>query len=138
MVKLVGFFLALFKGSLKGDVGAENGCEGSNTPAAMGLRMLGKFMSRVSFLTFLAESCKGCGCSAAVADNLLPFKGIMVLFPSLEMETAQKGVDGAAEVADSGEEDADVSETRGESKVELVVVGEDSVDSESNDGTLPQ
>lgn len=48
------------------------------------------------------------------------------------------GVEGAREVADSGADE--VSEIRGESKVEFVVVGDDSVDSDcvDNDVILPR
>ena len=45
---------------------------------------------------------------------------------------------GPMDVADSGEEDAELSDTMGESKVELLVVGDDSVDSENNELMLPR
>ena len=45
---------------------------------------------------------------------------------------------GTHELADSGEAEGEVSDTIGESKVELVVVGEDSVDSENSEDTLPR
>lgn len=61
-----------------------------------------------------------------------------MFFPPLAMAAVRKAVGGAKEVADSGDEEADVSETRGESNVEPAVVGEDSVDSENKDGTLPR
>jgi len=50
-----------------------------------------------------------------------------------------KDVEGSNEVADSGDDD-EVSDTSGESKVEFVVVGEDSVDSDwvNSDVILPR
>lgn len=137
MLRLVGFFLALFMGSLRGDVGAESGCVSSSTFIVAGLRIVGRFMSRVSFFTFLVASCivwesstfaAGCLSSLRVFPDALPLTIMAV-----------KGVEGAIEVADSGE-DEEVSETSGESNVEFVVVGEDSVDSDcvNKDVILPR
>lgn len=60
MVRLVGFFLALFIGSFSGDVGAESGCAVSSELVVAGLRSVGRFMSRVNFFTFLVASCIVC------------------------------------------------------------------------------
>lgn len=62
----------------------------------------------------------------------------MMFFPSLDIAAGRKAVEGAREVADSGDEEAELSEGSGESNVELAVVGDDSVDSENRDGTLPR
>jgi len=47
-----------------------------------------------------------------------------------------KGDDGTLEVADSGEEEGEASMIKGESKVEFVVVGEESVEAEVMEVTL--
>lgn len=47
-----------------------------------------------------------------------------------------KGDDGRLEVADSGEEEGEASMIKGESKVEFVVVGEDSVEADVMEVTL--
>lgn len=47
-----------------------------------------------------------------------------------------KGDGGKLEVADSGDDEGEASMIKGESKVELVVVGEDSVESEVMEVTL--
>lgn len=120
-----------------GDVGAENGCDECRPPEVAGRRMEGIFMSRVSFLTFLVASCKGVVCSVCVVDGWW-VASVIMFFPPLDIAAVRKAVGGAKEVADSGDEEADVSETRGESNVEPAVVGEDSVDSENRDGTLPR
>lgn len=49
---------------------------------------------------------------------------------------AAKGDAGIFDVADSGEDDGEGSIIKGESKVELVVVGEDSVETEVMELTL--
>lgn len=99
--------------------------------------MEGRFISSVSFLTFLVASCTDVACSVCVVDGWWAASVIMS-FPPLDMAVVLKAVGGVEEVADSGDEEADVSETKGESNVEPAVVGEDSVDSENKDGTLPR
>jgi hypothetical protein len=47
-----------------------------------------------------------------------------------------KGDEGKVEVADSGDDEGEASMIRGESKVELVVVGEDSVEADVMEVTL--
>lgn len=137
MVRLVGFFLALLKGSFRGDVGAESVWVLSNSLIVTGLRMVGRFISRVSFFTFLGASCIICG-SCVFAASCLPSLGALIDWPSLLIMVAN-GVEDAKEVADSGD-DEEASEISGESKVEFVVVGEDSVDSDcvNKDVTLPR
>lgn len=57
IVRLVGFFLPLLTGSLRGEVGAERGCRLLPMPCdVVGLRSVGRSMSNVSFLTFLLFS----------------------------------------------------------------------------------
>jgi len=137
MVRPLGFFLALFKGSFKGELGAESGCVLSISLVVAGLRMVGKFMSRVNFFRFLGASCN-IGGSCILAAGCLPSLGRSIDWPSLIIMVAN-GVEGANEVADSGEEDEE-SEISGESNVKFVVVGEDSVDSDwvNKDVTLPR
>lgn len=137
MVRFVGFFLPLLRGSLRGDVGAEKGCDDSTAPAVAGRRSGGGFMSRVSFFTFLVVSCTLCASSVTMEEVWLSVRA-MASFPWVDIATLPKAVAGTVEVADSGDEVADVSETKGESKVELVVVGEDSEDSENKEGMLPR
>lgn len=118
-------------------MGAENGCEDSIAPAVAGLRRGGGFISRVSFFTFLVVSCRLCASSVLDVELWLLVSAI-TLFPSWDTAPLQKAVEGPVEVADSGDEEAEASETRGESNVELVVVGEDSEDSENKEGMLPR
>lgn len=61
MVRLVGFFLALFIGSFRGEVGQESGCAVSSKLVVAGLRSVDRFMSRVNLFTFLVASCIVCG-----------------------------------------------------------------------------
>lgn len=104
-----------------------------------GLLKEGKLISRVNFFTFLVASCIVCDCSLFVwfvISLLAPWETIGC--PSLLESIADRKVDGGAcEVADSGEFEAETSEAEGESKVEFVVVGEESVESENKDGKLP-
>lgn len=118
-----------------GDDGAEKGCAASAPPLVAGRRSEDIFISRVSFLTFLVASCTVCVGSVLVMDEFSPLKA-MIDFPSLDMATSRKAAEGSMEDADSGEDEAELSEIRGESKVEFVVVGDDSDDSENKDGRL--
>jgi len=137
MVRLFGFFLALFIGSFRGDVGAESVCVLSSALAVAGLRMVCISMSRVSFFTFLVASCIVCE-SRVFAACCLSSVAALLGCPSLIIVVVN-GIEGAKEVADSGE-DEEASEISGESKVEFVVVGEDSVDSDgvNKDVILPR
>lgn len=70
MLRLVGFFRALFNGSRTGDIGAEE-----EISAVLNLRSTVAFMSRVSFLTFLVASC---------TVGALSLAGGLVLIASIE------------------------------------------------------
>lgn len=101
-----------------------------------GLRIALRSISSVSFLTFFVVSCTICvsakfagGCLSSSAYNA--FSSLCIVFGMNEDG-------GTHELADSGEAEGEVSDTIGESKVELVVVGEDSVDSENSEDTLPR
>lgn len=97
----------------------------------------GIFMSSVSFFTFFVVSsgivglCVCACCRLGMGSLSSPKIGNGCVGKRNEPE-------GAMDVADSGEEDAEVSETNGESKVELVVVGEDSVEAEKREFRLPR
>lgn len=134
MLRFVGFLREVFNDSLSGDVGADNGCKLLVASFAVAGRLnKGMFMSSVSFLTFFApSSCIVGGCNEAGVRCLLSVGSIKGCV------CKRNGAEGVIEVADSGDEDAELSETTGESNVELLVVGDDSVDSENNELMLPR
>ena len=143
-MRLVGFLRTVRWGGRKGEVGAERGCEesmaGDSVDTALGL---GKTFSE-RFLTFLAllpgDPGRGGprGDSWAFTDpsrstcSEATVAGLFITFLN--------GDNGAVEVGDSGDELGEgsvLAVTEAESKVDMVVVGEESVESDPTDVILP-
>ena len=124
MVRFVGFRRAVFRGHLRGDVGAEKGC---------GDPMLGDVDGRVAITgTMVKESC-------LTLRGLLPGEtgrgklesGVdRTALPIDEFIIALKGERGSRVLGDSGDELGDGSVAEGESKLEMVVVGDESAELE--------
>ena len=135
--RFVGILRRVFESVRKGDAGVEKGWTDS-APVALAGRARGSMsIMRERFLTFrvLLEERSAAGSSLGWdvgADVWIPGSS----FPGCDTIIDLKGERGNADVGDSGEELGDASEIRGESKVEVVVVGEESVESEEIEAAL--
>jgi hypothetical protein len=125
--------------SFKGEVGAEKAC-GSEPSALKRRGSTTAPMLSDRFLTFFAASGMVIGLVVGPAgiscDGSLCCGGFRGCSPDCLIIMFRKGETGASEEADSGEDDGDESAMTGESKVEFVFVGEDSVEAEAIEVTL--
>lgn len=143
MVRFAGLRRELFGGACIGDGGAERCWDPESTGAvAMGGRddCEGGGMRRERFLRLRARRPGESGrFRFGTSDDRLAALFCVVESVWLSMLWAggmNLGYDNGMEEGDSGEELGEVSAADGESKVEMVVVGEDSVEAEATDETL--
>lgn len=126
--------------SFNGELGAEKAWEGSKPCAVAGLGRATALIVRERFLTFLevstgiVESAEGSGRMTGTGNV---FCGWPLVWAFDEPTTkCRNGDGGGSDVADSGEEEGDGSDIKGESKVEFEVVGDESVEAVVMEVTL--
>lgn len=140
MVRPFGFRRATFVGPTAGDEGAERGCDVSTADA---VEMVGRGAEEVFMLSerffmfrgFLPGDSGPCGrLGSGFETGRCNSSSGGLSCPSIFMDL--NGDKGTTEVGDSGDELGEGSVIEDESKVDMVVVGEESVDAELTEVTL--
>lgn len=143
----LGCFRRLFlSGPFKGEEGADSGCNVVSCPDEGDMEGLNEIVlvvlkDKFFVLRSLLPGDSGREDSGGVGSNF--GNGASGIRSSTECDRRSdimdlKGASGANEVGDSGEELGEGSVTEAESSVEIVVVGDESVDSELADAILPR
>ena len=138
IVRLFGFLRALFRGSLRGEVGAEKCWKVSSPLELSGLVSTAVPMLRDKFFTFLPELFGESGCGyvgRSVCCETTGWSGVVCLSWFEGCIVPLKCDKGGFEEADSGEDAGEGSVKTGE---ECVVAGEETVDSVVNELMLPR